>query len=214
MLPASEIDATVCSPVSSPGESRIATARWRGIWLRDVLHGLDEGVSVTSADGKTVDLSGAMANTAFLAYAMSGVRLDAKHGAPLKLIVPGYDDRFMPGWVRRISVRDSTLSTFAIPQNAHAQAIILPPQQVYLGQTLSLQGYAYAGNVKIDQVCLSIHRDDRMPITFIQGEPGVWSRWGCVWQPTQLGIAQLTIEVIAGSQAASVSRIFQVHPIT
>ena len=100
----------------------IGNAEWTGVALRDVLAaaGIQEGASFVGAtgaddvdvDGETapfgasISMAKALEPDVLIAWAMNGEPLAAEHGAPLRLVVPGYAGVRSAKWLTRIEVRD------------------------------------------------------------------------------------------------------------
>jgi len=101
----------------------IGTAEWTGVSLADVLRaaGVEEGpalhVAFESADechvagrsflyGASIPLHKAMGGEVLLAFVMNGEPLEAEHGAPLRVVVPGYAGVRSPKWLTGITVQD------------------------------------------------------------------------------------------------------------
>lgn len=99
-------------------------AEWTGISLRDVLTaaGLKPSAKFTGHFGGDAHLSGdatkdalsrgmpidkAMEEHTLIAWAMNGEPLSNIHGAPLRLIVPGWPGSLSSKWLKRIWVRDT-----------------------------------------------------------------------------------------------------------
>lgn len=102
----------------------IGTAEWIGVSLADVLQeaGADTAAHLhvaflsadeCSLDGKTfhfgasIPMTKALGPEVLLAYAINGEPLEAEHGAPLRVVVPGYAGVRSPKWVHSITVQDS-----------------------------------------------------------------------------------------------------------
>jgi sulfite oxidase len=121
------------------GPGATSTATWTGARLTDVLHaaGFAAGarhVAFEAPDvapeasppqrfGASVPISKATSDEVLLAWEMNGHPLPAVHGAPLRVVVPGYIGARSVKWVNRISVQ-------AQPSDNFFQAVayrLLPP---------------------------------------------------------------------------------------
>ena len=103
------------------GPGATGTATWTGIALADVLalarplppasdvgfEGADLSPEVEPAErfGGSIPLDKASRPEVLLAWAMNGERLTPVHGAPLRVIVPGYIGARSVKWLERIEVR-------------------------------------------------------------------------------------------------------------
>lgn len=110
------------------GPGATSTARWRGARLRDVLiaAGLrDEATDVVflapdvapeasppMAFGGSVAVAKAVSPEVLLAWEMNGAPLDAAHGAPVRVVVPGWIGARSVKWVERITVQDRPSDNF------------------------------------------------------------------------------------------------------
>ena len=104
------------------GLGAVSTAEWTGVRLADVLHragirggarevifgGADRGPVNGSAVPvrfeRSLPLADALDSGALLAYAMNGQPLPARHGAPLRLIVPGWYAVASVKWLTDVEV--------------------------------------------------------------------------------------------------------------
>lgn len=103
------------------GNEAISTARWRGARLTDVLAagGVDVGarhVALLGLDevekhdsrfnfGGSIPIEAASNENTLLAYEMNGEPLPPTHGAPLRVIVPGYIGARSVKWLKRITLQ-------------------------------------------------------------------------------------------------------------
>ena len=100
----------------------ISNAEWTGVRLRDVLNaaGLKQGAAFTGHFGADPHLSGeagrqaisrgmpiakALEETTLLAFGMNGEAITNIHGAPLRMIVPGWPASLSQKWLTRVLVR-------------------------------------------------------------------------------------------------------------
>jgi sulfite oxidase len=105
------------------GPGATGTAAWRGVALVDVLAaaGIRDGaghVAFVGADrseeakppqlfGASIPIDKARGEEVLLAWSMNGADLPALHGAPLRVIVPGYIGARSVKWLTSIDVRDT-----------------------------------------------------------------------------------------------------------
>jgi sulfite oxidase len=102
----------------------IGNAEWTGVRLSDVLDAVgardafDLFVAFTGADevdvegeeapfGVSIAMAKARAPDVLIAWAMNGEPLAPEHGAPLRMVVPGYAGVRSAKWLTRIEVRDT-----------------------------------------------------------------------------------------------------------
>ncbi len=105
------------------GNGAISNAEWTGVRLRDVLQaaGLKPGAVFTGHFGADPHLSGdpnrqatnrgmriekAMDEDTLIVFRMNGAPIPHIHGAPVRLIVPGWPGSLSQKWLTRIWVRD------------------------------------------------------------------------------------------------------------
>lgn len=100
----------------------VGNAEWTGVALLDVLAaaGIQDGASfvgTTGADevdvdgetapfGASISIAKALEPDVLIAWSMNGEPLAPEHGAPLRLVVPGYAGVRSAKWLTRIEVRD------------------------------------------------------------------------------------------------------------
>jgi sulfite oxidase len=159
-----------------PGEvpwdvGAVGTADWTGVSLRDVLHtiglrpearhvcflGADMCLDAGEPFGGSVPLEKARRPEVLLAWAMNGEPLTPDHGAPLRVVVPGYIGARSVKWVERITVTDRPSTAYhqrsayrlggvelgALPVTAD---ILLPTEgEAVPSGPLQVSGHAFAG---------------------------------------------------------------------
>jgi sulfite oxidase len=101
----------------------VGCARWTGVRLKDVLAatGLKPSATYTAHHGADPHLSGdpekqalsrgvrlekALEPHTLVAFAMNGEPIPEVHGAPLRLIVPGWSGSASQKWLTRVQIRD------------------------------------------------------------------------------------------------------------
>jgi sulfite oxidase len=128
------------------GAEAISTAKWGGVPLRDILASVSPAadtshVAFTGFDeterlgnrfqfGGSIPLEKAMSGDVLLAYEMNGAPLPPVHGAPLRVVVPGYIGARSVKWLSTITVQDEPSDNYF---QAHAYRLFAPqvgPQDV------------------------------------------------------------------------------------
>jgi len=120
------------------GAAAISTAEWTGVRLSDVLSDtgphpdakhveflaadIAEGAAAPQRYGSSIPVEKALAGDVLLAWAMNGEPLPAAHGAPIRIVVPGYIGARSVKWVQRITA-------LAQPSTNYFQAVAyrVPP---------------------------------------------------------------------------------------
>jgi sulfite oxidase len=199
------------------GPGATGTATWTGVALADVLalaaprenaaHAGFQGADDTPEErgfGGSIPLAKACRPEVLLAYAMNGEPLAPVHGAPLRVVVPGYIGARSIKWLTRIEVRDQPWSGYfqhvayrLLPEDEHPgpgkglalglvalNADILAPADgatVPQGPT-TVSGYAFAGGERyVARVDVSV--DDGRWRQAELGEdlgPWAWRQWQIV----------------------------------
>jgi sulfite oxidase len=110
------------------GSEAIGTAEWGGVPLREVLAAVEpepeaRHVELTGLDeterhghrfhfGGSIPLDKAVQPEVLLAYEMNGRPLPAVHGAPLRLVVPGYIGARSVKWLSRITLTEEPSANY------------------------------------------------------------------------------------------------------
>ncbi len=108
-------------PGTQWSDGAIGTARWKGVRLRDVLRkaGVRDAAKHIAFDGADSKIGNApefirsfpiekcMHPDTLLATHMNGEAIPLPHGAPLRLITPGWEGAACVKWVEKITARDT-----------------------------------------------------------------------------------------------------------
>ncbi|MEV5509718.1 sulfite oxidase [Streptomyces orinoci] len=121
------------------GPAAVSTARWSGVRLADVLaaaglrteaaHIAFTGGDLTSRTdppqpfGGSVPVAKALSAEVLLAWGMNDRPLPAAHGAPLRVVVPGWIGARSVKWLRRVTARAEVSDN-----HFHGEYSILPPE--------------------------------------------------------------------------------------
>jgi DMSO/TMAO reductase YedYZ molybdopterin-dependent catalytic subunit len=211
-------------PVSQPWLSEaVGTARWTGTPLASLLReaGIDDGavdVVFTGADHgiergleqdyqRALPISEAMNENVMLAYEMNGAQLPPQHGAPLRLIVPGWYGMAHVKWLRRITVVPEPFEGFqmrayrlrespdepGIPlTRIEPRALLVPPgfpdfmsrRRVLRSGTVTIEGRAWSGWARVTTVQVSLDGGDSWEVADLEQalDSHGWAHWTWSWQ--------------------------------
>ena len=197
---------------SVPGEQwglgAVGTAQWTGVALTDVLeraapgaaarevifggadHGQVEGRDAVVWFERSVALDRLSSAGALLAYAMNGEALPARHGYPLRLVVPGWYGVASVKWLTRIELASRASDGHFQVDRYHIDGEPLTRQAVRAliteplsGQALEpgdvvIRGLAWSGAAPIHRVEVSIDDQPWQPAA-LTGEQRIhsWRRW-------------------------------------
>lgn len=213
-------------PVGQPWiHDAVSTARWTGVRLRTVLeeagvrsetvdvvfwgadHGIERGYEHTYA--RSLRPAAAARDEVMLAYEMNGVPLEPQHGAPLRLIVPGWHGMASVKWLTRIEAIDRPFDGYQQFPNYHyrqtpddagepvmgikVRALIVPPgfpdlisraRVLKTGPTV-LTGRAWSGfGAAVTRVEVGINNVWRNAELGSQLGPFAWRAWRYQWDAT------------------------------
>ncbi len=200
-MPSVERYVTMLCISNTVGDKLVGNALWKGVTLEEMLRQVkakpEAKYLLTYAyDGysESLPLESKANGEVLIAYEMNGEPLTDKHGAPLRLIIPGRYGMKSTKWLTKLdfSTRNrlgywegrgwnepaiiKTMSRIDVPaRNAHIQA----------GEHI-IGGIAFAGTRGIKDVQVSIDGGDtwrsadlRKPLS-----PYAWTLWTTPWKPT------------------------------
>jgi sulfane dehydrogenase subunit SoxC len=200
---------------------RVINVVWRGVRLRDLLdrasvmpqagflwsYGLDHG----SYDGHTVDhyikdlpLDRALADEVLVATGINGGPLPVQHGAPARLIVPGFYGTNSVKWLCRLRLAERrsdgpfTTALYNDPAPgggtspvwavAPECALVAPAPHAVLGRgETTIWGWAW-GAAPIAEVAVSIDGGTNWRPAEVESRRGfAWQRFSLAWRPERRG---------------------------
>ncbi len=177
----------------------VGCVQWSGVRLRDLLRRCEllpqatytghyspdlylDGSGPALSRGLPIDK--ALAPETLVAFAINGEPLSHLHGAPLRLVVPGYPGASFQKWLARIEVRDREHdgermrdghyrmprhpvrpgepydnSDFEIITDIPVKSLITSPREGFLhgaGASLAINGRAWSGHAPVERVELSL----------------------------------------------------------
>ena len=199
----------------------VGTADWSGVPLKALLkdipagkarevvflgadRGFDSGVE--HAFGRSLTLEEALEGDALLAYAMNGEPLAPQHGAPLRLIVPGWFGMASVKWLVRIELTERPFDGYQQAVGYHyrtvrgepgvpvrhmkVKSLITPPgmpdwytrRRLVEAGRVTIEGRAWSGGgVPVRRVELAVDGEWREAEVEAPSAPFAWQRWRCAW---------------------------------
>jgi sulfane dehydrogenase subunit SoxC len=215
-------------PVSQPWLSEaVGTARWSGTPLSGLLqeagiaeeaidvvftgadHGIERGFEQDYQ--RALPVAEAMRDDVLLAYQMNEGPLPPQHGAPLRLVVPGWYGMAHVKWLRRITVVAKPFDGFqmrayrlrdtpdepGVPlTRMEPRALLVPPgfpdfmsrRRVVRSGPVRIEGRAWSGWAPVSMVEVSIDDGDTWEPADLEPAqaPHGWAYWTWTWQ-SELG---------------------------
>ncbi|MFL6248472.1 MAG: sulfite oxidase [Thermoanaerobaculia bacterium] len=210
----------------------VGNARWSGVRLRDVLTraGVNASAKHLHAFGsdvppgkvppfhRSIELAKAM-DDCILAYEMNCQPLPSSHGAPLRLVVPGWAGDHWMKWLVRLSASAVPQTGFymdtayrwpiepgepgvalkpeemrPLTELAVKSNITIAPAKIKLGAVADIRGFAFSGAADIAKVEISDDLKTFRPATLdTRHAPHAWRVWSYRWKPSRTGTHQLTV---------------------
>ena len=218
---------------SAPGEQwrlgAVSTAEWTGVPLRDVLatasprpsavevlfigadRGKPAGLEREISYERSLPLADALRHEVLLAYAMNGEPLPPEHGAPLRLVVPGWYGMASVKWLARISLIERAFDGFyqkdryvidgqPLRTIAPRAVITAPVDGARLSRTpIVVRGCAWSGKAPVDSVVVSSDGGFSWHPAVLGPEisPYAWREWTTTVEPgirTDLSILAYAVD--------------------
>lgn len=209
----------------------VGNARWRGVRLRDLLEragvrpaakhihlfGSDDPPQKVPPFHRSLEIEKAM-NDCILALEMNGAPLTAEHGAPARLVVPGWAGDHWMKWLVRISVQPNPIAGFYMdtayrwPKQPGAPGVAFKPEEMdpvremfvksnitvaprraRAGATYEIRGFAFSGAPDIEKVEISDDGGATWHLAALDDrhDPYAWRLWSFAWKPSRPGRATL-----------------------
>ncbi len=211
-------------PISQPwlGEA-VSTAEWTGTPLRGVLEeaglldsareilftGLDQGVQGRELQyyERSLKIGEALRDEVLLAYEMNGTPLPPQHGAPLRLIVPGWYGMTSVKWLAGIKTIDYDFDGYQMRSYRYRQsadeagvpvdrqrvrALMIPPgipdfltrTRLLRAGPVTLSGRAWAGGRRVETVEVTWDGGSVWHQTAVEPPLGKWAwcGWSTEWE--------------------------------
>jgi len=218
--------------ISNPvGGGLMSNAVWTGVRLRDLLElarpastALEVVTHGVDAYSDTFPLASAMDPTTLLVHLMNGEPLPDRHGAPVRVVLPGFYGEKQVKWVTRIEVVDRDVKGFYETQGWGPE-FILPstsrfdfPRRdtpIMAGQAVLMAGVAFAGSRGVDSV--EVSTDDGLSweaaeVTY-PGTPLTWALWRRPWRPSRPGRHALLVRMTDGKGDRQVEKRRPIVPM-
>jgi sulfane dehydrogenase subunit SoxC len=211
----------------------VGTAEWGGTPLSLLLEeagigagavevlfsGLDRGVEgeVEQTYERSLPVADAVREEVLLAYELNGQPLPPQHGAPLRLVVPGWYGMASVKWLERITILDRAFDgyqqqvSYRLRQGEEEsgaalgrmlpRALMIPPgipefltRERFVDQApCIIEGRAWSGYGPIADVSVSWDGGDTWNEAELadQPSPWAWAGWRYVWEPQSPGRYEL-----------------------
>ena len=212
----------------------VGNVRWKGARLRDVLQtagikaearhvqfqGADRPVAAAvPLFIRSIPLEKAMHPDTLLAYEMNGHPLPLLHGAPLRVITPGWMAESCIKWLTDIVVRNDEAKGYYMekayripvmannPNSGLPQASMIPVEAMVVkslitvpaeGTTIgpgpvTIQGVAWSSEAPISKIELSFDGGKNWEPARLVGddETHAWRQWHYIWKPAVAGQATI-----------------------
>lgn len=211
----------------------VACGRWEGVRLADLLAAVRLKPSaiytghyspdvMTDGSGapalsRGLPIAKAMAPETLVAFALNGAPLTILHGAPLRIVAPGYPGSAWQKWLSRIVIREREhdgekmtgtdyrlprspvrandvldLTDFAVITDMPVKSLITAPAAGFTapaGRPLPLRGFAWSGHTPLAAVAVSADGGETWHEAELEAatEPFAWRRFRFTFRPERPG---------------------------
>lgn len=219
-LPAATQETTLRCISNQVGDGLMSNAVWKGVPMPTLIEaaGAKQGVVEVRLHGvdnytDTFAIEKAMEPTTLVAYEMNGEMIPARHGFPVRVIVPGLFGEKNVKWVTRIELVDHDAKGF-YEQQGWGPNFVVPTtarfdvpddkQKIKLAIAstgIPLRGVAHAGNRGVSRVEVSLNDGktwNEAKLDHAQS-PLAWVLWNYDWRPTQAGEHRLIVRATDGN---------------
>jgi DMSO/TMAO reductase YedYZ molybdopterin-dependent catalytic subunit len=200
-------------------EEGVSTADWTGVALADLLprlraeatelvfHGADCGVDagIEHHFARSLSREEALRPEVLVAYAMNGAPLPPQHGAPLRLVVPGWYGMASVKWLRAIEAIDRPFDGLQQARSYHfrksaaekgepctlmrVNSLMVPPgipdfysrRRIVSAGPVEIIGRAWSGAATINAVEFAVDGRWQTVDVVPQRQPHAWVLWKTVW---------------------------------
>lgn len=211
----------------------VGNARWTGVPVKTLLDqaGLKPGSAHLHTFGsdqppgkvppfhRSLELDKAFED-AIVAFEMNGEPLPALHGAPARVVVPGWAGDHWMKWLVRLSVRPEPQTGFYMdvayrwPNSPGEPGVALPPEQMHpltelrvkskiteapslarVGAPVAIRGFAFSGAPDIAKVEVSDDGGQTWAEARLElpHDPYAWRLWSYAWTPRATGRVKLYV---------------------
>lgn len=208
----------------------VGNAKWGGVRLRDVvnladvsdakhlhLFGSDEPPIKVPPFHRSIEIEKALSDC-ILAFEMNGKPLPPEHGAPLRLVVPGWAGDHWMKWVMRIAASAEPQKGFYMdtayrwPLNPGEPGVAFKPEEMKpvtelfvksnittapkrakVGVAQTIRGFAFSGAPDITSVEISADNGTTWSAAKLDSrhDPYAWRLWSYAWTPRAAGKATI-----------------------
>lgn len=197
------------------GGPLISTGLWNAAPLARILAEASPQSGVVDVvfegrDGYTdsIPIQKALAPECHVAWGLNGEALPAKHGAPLRALIPGIYGIKSVKWLRNITLVDKDHQGYWQSRGWTDDGTIKPisridtpvDRDVLRPETTQIGGVAWAGVAGVDRVEVSTDDGATWQVAEIAESPGpnAWVIWQLPWMPTT-GTYDLVVRLVDGT---------------